>query len=548
MPVCEGSRAGLCFLDFLQNIESDPSSVFDSLSERLGGIFDRLTGRGALSEEQVGEALREVRLALLEADVSLPVVKDFIETVRVRAVGQDVLRSVAPGQQVVKIVHDVLVETLSPNAGETAALNLTGNPPTILLLAGLQGAGKTTTAAKLGLFLQTKQRKKVLLAGLDVYRPAAQAQLATLGEQYSIATLPIIEGQMPLDIAKRALESARLGGYDAVIWDTAGRQNLDEAMMAELANIHALGQKLSLSGGHALETLLVADSMTGQEAVKIAEGFMAKVAITGVILTRVDGDARGGAALSMRAATNAPIKFLGMGEKADALEVFHADRIASRILGMGDVVSLVEKAAETIDRAEAAKMAAKMKKGSFDLDDYAEQLQQMRKMGGLQAILGMLPGMGAIKNMASAGIDDKTILRQSAIISSMTKAERRNITILNASRRRRIAAGSGTDVQDINRLIKQFQDMQTMMKRMQNGGLAGMMRQLGGGKMGGMGGMPKAGSMPANLDDLPPEMRRMLEAEGGMPDMSDLMGGGLPTSTGHGLTKFQKFKKKVRRK
>src|SRR5579864_2768171 len=387
--------------------------MFESLQSRLSGVFDKLRGRGALSEADVDAALSEVRTALIDADVSLPVVKDFIEKVRPRAVGENVIRSVAPGQQVVKIVHDVLVETLG---SENAALDL-GSPPAPILMVGLQGSGKTTTSAKLGLMLQTREKKRVLMASLDVTRPAAMEQLKILGEQAQVATLPILANQMPLDIAKRAMAAARVGGYDALILDTAGRQHIDEQLMVEVAQVRDAVKP------H--ETLLVADSLTGQDAVNIAKSFNERVKLSGIILTRADGDARGGAALSMRAVTGAPIKFLATGEKLDALEAFHPSRVAARILDMGDVVGLVEKAAETIDKEKAEKLARKLKKGEFDMDDLAEQLRQMKKMGGMQGLLGMLPGIGKVKDqLAAAGFDDKVLTRQEAIIQSMTNAER----------------------------------------------------------------------------------------------------------------------------
>jgi signal recognition particle subunit SRP54 len=433
--------------------------MFDALQSRLGGVFDRLRGRGALSEADVDEALQEVRAALIDADVSLPVVKDFIDFVRPRAIGESVIRSVTPGQQVVKIVHDALVETLGH---DDAALNL-GSPPAPILMVGLQGSGKTTTSAKLGLMLQTKEKKRVLMASLDVSRPAAMEQLRILGEQAGVATLPILTNQMPLDIAKRAMAAARVGGYDVVILDTAGRQHVDEALMSEVAQVRDFAKP------H--ETLLVADSLTGQDAVNIAKAFNARVALSGIILTRADGDARGGAALSMRKVTGAPIKFLGMGEKLDALEAFHPDRVAARILDMGDVVSLVEKAAETIDREQAEKLARKMKKGEFDMNDLADQLRQMQKLGGMQGVLSMLPGVGKIKDqLASAGLDDRMLKRQEAIISSMTKKERAKPDVINGSRRKRIAGGAGVEVSDVNKLLKMHRQMADMMKKIGKGG------------------------------------------------------------------------------
>ena len=443
--------------------------MFESLQSRLSGVFDKLRGRGALTEADVDAALAEVRTALIEADVALPVVKDFIEKVRPRAIGENVIRSVTPGQQVIKIVHDVLVETLGQ---ENAALNI-GSPPAPILMVGLQGSGKTTTSAKLGLLLQTKDKKRVLMASLDTTRPAAMEQLRVLGEQAGIATLPIIAGQGPLDIAKRAMASAKVGGYDAVILDTAGRQHVDEQLMAEVAAVKALVNP------H--ETLLVADSLTGQDAVNIAKSFHDRVSVTGIILTRVDGDGRGGAALSMRFVTGAPIKFLGAGEKLDALEAFHPERVASRILDMGDVVSLVEKASETIDKEEAEKLAAKMKKGTFDMNDLKSQLNQMKKLGGMKGVLGMLPGVGKIKGqLDAAGLDDKILTRQEAIIQSMTKTERSDPDLINGSRRKRIAAGAGVEVSEVNKLLKMHRQMADVMKKMGKGGRMPTMPGMGG--------------------------------------------------------------------
>jgi signal recognition particle subunit SRP54 len=447
--------------------------MFDSLQSRLGGVFDKLRGRGALTEADVDEALKEVRSALIEADVELGVVEDFLNKVRPRAEGEDVIRSVTPAQQVVKIVHDTLVETLGT---ESAGLQL-GSPPAPILMVGLQGSGKTTTAAKLGLMLQTKEKKRVLMASLDVNRPAAMEQLKILGEQANVPTLPIISGQTPLTIAKRAMAAARVGGYDVLILDTAGRQHIDEQLMSEAAAVR------EATNPH--ETLLVADSLTGQDAVNIAKAFHTRMPLTGIILTRADGDARGGAALSMRAVTGAPIKFLGMGEKLEALEAFHPERVASRILDMGDVVSLVEKATETIDKAQAEKMAAKLKKGSFDMDDLSDQLRQMKKMGGMQGMLAMLPGVGKIKSkLDEAGLDDRVLTRQEAIISSMTKKERSDPDLINGSRRKRIAAGSGVEVSDVNKLLKMHRQMADAIKSLRKGGrgnpLAGLLGMGGG--------------------------------------------------------------------
>ncbi len=441
--------------------------MFESLSNRLSDVFDRLRRHGALSEEDVAAALREIRIALLEADVAVPVVKEFVNAVRGKAVGQEVLRSVTPGQMVVKIVHDHLVETLGGAA--PTGLNLKAVPPVVIMMVGLQGSGKTTTSAKLARLLKQRERKKVLLASLDVQRPAAQEQLAVLARQIEVDALPIVAGERPVAIAQRALDTGRRSGYDAVILDTAGRLHVDEALMQEVAAVR--------DATHPTESLLVADAMTGQDAVNVAKSFAERLDITGIILTRVDGDARGGAALSMRAVTGRPIKFMGIGEKLDALEPFHADRLAGRILGMGDVVSLVEKAAETIDQEEAEQLARKMQQGGFDLDDLAAQLRQLRKMGGMGGIMAMMPGVNKIKKqLDEARIDDGMIKRQEAIISSMTKEERHNPKLLNASRRRRIASGSGTSVPEINRLMKQYQDMAHMMKKMNKLGQKGLMR------------------------------------------------------------------------
>lgn len=442
--------------------------MFEGLSGKLGAVFDRLRGRGSLSEADVTEALREVRVALLEADVALSVVRDLVARVRERAVGVEVIRSVAPGQQVVKIVNDALVEALG-GAGAPTGIDLNAAAPVAILMVGLQGSGKTTTSGKIALRLKNRDKKKVLLASLDVHRPAAQAQLATLAGQVGVTSLPIIAGQSPMQIAARAMDMARRELFDVVVLDTAGRLAIDDALMDEVAAV-----KLA-TNPH--ETLLVVDAMTGQDAVNTATAFQAKVGVTGIVMTRVDGDARGGAALSMRAVTGAPIKLLGAGEKLDALEDFHPDRIASRILGMGDIVSLVERAAETIDQAEAEKMAARMQKGLFTLEDYANQLKQIGKMGNLQGILGMMPGVGKIKSqLADANLDTKILARQAAIISSMTPKERKQPDIIKASRKKRIAAGSGVQVQDVNRLLKQFDDMSVMMKRMSKMGQKGMMR------------------------------------------------------------------------
>jgi len=446
--------------------------MFDSLSDRLGEVFDRLRGRGALTEDDVGVALREIRIALLEADVALPVVREFVAAVREKAIGQEVLRSVTPGQMVVKIVHDHLVSVLGGDdagGGRSGGLDLNAPSPVGVMLVGLQGSGKTTTAAKIASRLKNRERKKVLMASLDVQRPAAQEQLAQLGRQIGVTTLPIVPGERPVAITQRALQTARSEGYDVVLYDTAGRLHVNEELMLEVAAVRDTAQP------H--QTLLVADAMTGQDAVNVAKAFGERAGVTGVVLTRVDGDSRGGAALSMRAITGKPIVFIGVGERIEALEQFHPERIAGRILGMGDVVSLVEKAAETADQEEAQKLAKKLEKGNFDLDDLAGQLRQLRRMGGMSGMLGMLPGIGKVKKqIEEANIDESIIKRQEAIISSMTKAERRNPKLLNASRRLRIAAGSGTSVPEINRLLKQYQDMAGMMKKMKKLGRKGLMR------------------------------------------------------------------------
>jgi signal recognition particle subunit SRP54 len=445
--------------------------MFESLSNRLTAVFDRLRRRGALSETDVEAALREIRVALLEADVALPVVKSFVDGVKAKAVGQEVIRSVTPAQMVVKIVHDHLVATLAGEdaTGAEAGLNLNAPAPVVIMMVGLQGSGKTTTTAKLARHLKERLRKKVMMASLDVQRPAAQEQLAVLGRQVSVDTLPFVAGERPVAIAKRAREAARLQGYDVLMLDTAGRLHIDEALMAEAAAVR--------DATHPTETLLVADALTGQDAVNVAKSFAERVGISGIVLTRVDGDARGGAALSMRAITGRPIKFVGVGEKLDALEAFQPDRVAGRILGMGDIVGLVEKAAETVEQEEAEKLALKIQKGSFDLDDLASQLRQLRKMGGMSSLMGMLPGIGKIKKQIDeANIDESLLKRQEAIICSMTRKERRNPKVLNGSRRRRIAAGSGTTVPEVNRLLKQYQDMSDMMRKATKLGKKGLMR------------------------------------------------------------------------
>jgi signal recognition particle subunit SRP54 len=435
--------------------------MFETLSGRLGDIFDKLRGRGVLNESDVAAAMREVRVALLEADVALPVVKDFVEKVRVRAIGQEVLRSVTPGQMVVKIVNDELVAMLG---GESEELNLAAAPPAAIMMVGLQGSGKTTSTAKIAKRLMGRERKRVLMASLDTRRPAAQEQLKILGQQAGVPTLPIIPGQMPLDIAKRAMEAARLGGYDVVMLDTAGRLHVDEGLMAELDSVKFTAMPV--------EILLVADALTGQDAVNVARQFNDRLGVTGIVLTRMDGDGRGGAALSMRAVTGRPIKLVGTGEKLDEMDSFHPSRVASRILGMGDVVSLVEKAQEMVNEQDAEALVKRLRKGQFTLVDYQKQLEQMRKMGGMSGVLGLLPGVGKLKKaLAGANIDESMLVHQDAIIKSMTPRERENTKIIAASRKKRIAAGSGTSVQEVNKLLKQHQQMADMMKKMGKGGL-----------------------------------------------------------------------------
>src|SRR5713226_9351811 len=469
--------------------------MFDSLSERIGGILDRLTRRGALTEADIDAALREVRRALLEADVALDVARAFIDKVKSQAVGVEVIKSVTPGQMVVKIVHDQLIDTLGAR-GEPVDLNAPAPVP--VMMVGLQGSGKTTTTAKLGKRLVEQGRRKVLMASLDVRRPAAMEQLAVLGKQVGIETLPIVEGQQPAQIAQRALQAGRLGGYDVVLLDTAGRTTLDEAMMAEAAEVkHAANPH---------EVLLVADALTGQDAVNLARAFDQRVGLTGIVLTRVDG--RGGAALSMRAVTGKPIKLLGVGERMDALEDFHPQRIADRILGMGDIITLVERAAATIDAEKAARAAERMRKGQFDLADLREQLVQMQQMGGMSGLMGMLPGIAKMKNqLAAANLDERVLKRQMAIIDSMTPKERRNPDVLKASRKKRVAAGSGTKVEDINRMLKMHRTMADVMKAMgagKRGPMAGLANMLGLG-----GGMPSPEQMQKLAEKMP----------GGMPGL-----------------------------
>jgi signal recognition particle subunit SRP54 len=493
--------------------------MFDTLSERLGGILDRLTRRGALGEADVDAAMREVRRALLEADVALDVVRAFTDEVKKHAVGVDVIKSVTPGQMVVKIVHDQLVQTLGATP---EPIDLHAAPPVAIMMVGLQGSGKTTTTAKLARRLTDRQKKKVLMASLDVRRPAAMEQLAVLGRDAAIETLPIVAGQTPPQIAKRALEAGRLGGYDVVLLDTAGRTTLDDEMMNEAAEIR------TTANPH--EVLLVADALTGQDAVNLARSFNERVGLTGIVLTRTDGDGRGGAALSMRAVTGKPIKLIGTGEKLDALEDFDPSRIAGRILGMGDIVSLVEKAAENIDAEKAMRAAEKMRKGQFDLADMREQLAQMQKMGGIGGLMSMMPGVAKMKNqIANAGLDENVLKRQIAIIDSMTPQERRNPDILKASRKKRIAAGAGSTPEHVNRLLKMHRGMADMMKAMggaKRGPMAGLAQAMGFG-----GG--KAGSLPSQ-EELQ-KLAEQVKAKGGNlggqlpPTMPGLPGaGGLP--------------------
>lgn len=430
--------------------------MFDNLSDNLGKVFQKLKGKGFLSEDDVNAAMREVRIALLEADVSLPVVKDFIAHVKEKAVGEEVVKSVSPAQMVIKIVQDNLVEVLGSDAVE---LNFNVSPPAVIMMVGLQGSGKTTTTGKISHLLQSKHNKKVLMASLDVYRPAAQHQLEVLGKQISVDCLEIVEGEKPEKITKRALKEAKLGGYDVLFLDTAGRLHIDDDLMQELQVVKKLSDPV--------ETLLVADSLTGQDAVNIGAEFNEKIGLSGIVLTRIDGDGRGGAALSMRHVTGCPIKFLGTGEKVTEIEVFHPDRIASRILGMGDVVSMVEKAAETVEMEDAEALAKKVKKGQFDLEDLAKQLKMMRKMGGMGGLMGMLPGIGKLKKQVDESqLDDSVLIRQEAIISSMTKQERKFPKVVNASRKKRIATGSGVSVQDVNKLLKMHKQMSGMMKKL----------------------------------------------------------------------------------
>ena len=483
--------------------------MFENLSDRLSGVFERLTKQGALSEDDVKTALREVRVALLEADVSLPVARDFVKAIQEKATGQAVTKSVTPGQQVVKIVHDELVHVLKGDT-DPGVLKI-DNPPAPILMVGLQGSGKTTTTAKLAKRLKDREGKRVLMASLDTNRPAAMEQLAILGTQIGVDTLPIVKGEDPVQIAKRAKTQASLGGYDVYMLDTAGRLHIDQELIAQAAAVRDVANPR--------ETLLVVDGLTGQDAVNVATEFDDKIGVSGVVLTRMDGDGRGGAALSMRAVTGKPIRFVGLGEKMDAIETFEPERIAGRILGMGDIVALVEKAQETVEAEQAERMMKRFQKGQFNMNDLKNQLEQMMKMGGMEGIMGMMPGMGKMKNqMAEAGMDDKVIKRQIALIQSMTKRERANPQILQASRKKRIAKGAGLEVSELNKLLKMHRQMSDMMKKLGKGGKKGMMRALGGmmGGKGGLAGMGGAG-MPseAEIEAAQAQMGKM----GGLPGL-----------------------------
>ncbi len=506
--------------------------MFESLSDRLSGVFDRLTKQGALSEDDVKTALREVRVALLEADVSLPVARDFVKAVEVKATGQAVTKSVTPGQQVVKIVHDELVAVLTGDT-DPGALKI-DNPPAPILMVGLQGGGKTTTTAKLAKRLKEREGKRVLMASLDIYRPAAMQQLEVLGQQIGVDTLPIVPGEKPVDIAKRAKTQAALGGYDVYMLDTAGRLHIDEVLMNEVEQVR--------NAVNPRETLLVVDGLTGQVAVEVAQEFDAKIGITGVALTRMDGDGRGGAALSMRAVTGKPIRFVGLGEKMDALETFEPERIAGRILGMGDIVALVEKAQQTIEAEQAERMMKRFQKGQFNMNDLKMQLEQMQKMGGMESVMGMLPGMGKMAKQAeAAGLDDKMLKRQIALIQSMTKRERANPDLLQASRKKRIAKGAGLEVSELNKLLKMQRQMSDMMKKLGKMGKGKMLKQAMQG-MFGKGGMPAG--LPGGMPDMSDpkameEAAKMLGGRGGLPGL----GGGMGLPSGlSGLGGFGKKK------
>ncbi|MFC5737845.1 signal recognition particle protein [Sinirhodobacter huangdaonensis] len=490
--------------------------MFENLSERLGGVFERLTKQGALSADDVRTALREVRTALLEADVSLPVVRDFVKRVEGKATGASVTKSVTPGQQVVKIVHDELIAMLA-GEGPADALKI-DNPPAPILMVGLQGSGKTTTTAKLARRLKEREKKRVLMASLDIYRPAAMEQLAILGTQIGVDTLPIVAGENAVQIARRAKQQATLGGYDVYLLDTAGRLHIDEVLMDEVAQVRdAVSPR---------ETLLVVDGLTGQVAVEVAQEFEDKVGISGVVLTRMDGDGRGGAALSMRAVTGKPIRFVGLGEKMDALETFEAERIAGRILGMGDIVALVEKAQEVFEKEQAERMMKRFQKGLFNMNDMKSQLEQMLKMGGMQGVMQMMPGMGKMAKQAEeAGFSDRAIRRQIALISAMTKQERAHPEMLQASRKKRIAAGAGLDVAELNRLLKMHRQMADTMKKLGKMGKGGMLKQAMAAMQGKMGGLPDAGDMdPAKMEEAAKALGQMK----GLPSMPGLGGMGLP--------------------
>ncbi|MEL7115822.1 MAG: signal recognition particle protein [Pseudomonadota bacterium] len=501
--------------------------MFENLSERLGGVFDRLTKQGALSEDDVKTALREVRVALLEADVSLPVARDFVKAVQEKATGQAVTKSVTPGQQVVKIVHDELVHVLAGDNEEPGELKI-DNPPAPILMVGLQGSGKTTTTAKLARRLKEVNGKRVLMASLDIYRPAAMQQLEVLGAQIGVDTLPIVQGQTAQDIAKRAKQQATLGGYDVYMLDTAGRLSINEELMAEVEAVRDVTSPR--------ETLLVVDGLTGQDAVNTAENFDQRIGVSGVVLTRMDGDGRGGAALSMRAVTGKPIKYVGLGEKMDALEEFHPERIAGRILGMGDIVSLVEKAQQTIEAEQAERMMKRFQKGQFNMNDLKMQLEQMQKMGGMEGLMGMMPGVGKMKNqMGDAGIDDKMITRQIALIQSMTKRERANPQVLQASRKKRIAKGAGLEVSELNRLLKMQRQMSDMMKKLGRG-KGGMLKQMMGSMFG------KGGPSQAEVAAAAKSMGAPGGAPGALPPGFPGMPGGGGMQLPPGLSGFGKKK------
>ncbi|TVS02730.1 MAG: signal recognition particle protein [Rhodobacteraceae bacterium] len=495
--------------------------MFENLSERLSGVFDRLTKQGALSEDDVRAALREVRVALLEADVSLDVTRDFVKRVQKKATGAAVTKSVTPGQQVVKIVHDELIAMLE-GEGDPGALKI-DNPPAPVLMVGLQGSGKTTTTAKLARRLTEREGKRVLMASLDTNRPAAMEQLAILGTQIGVDTLPIVKGQTAVEIAKRAKQQATLGGYDVFLLDTAGRLHIDDVLMDEVQAVRDVANPR--------ETLLVVDGLTGQDAVNVAAEFDGKLGVSGVILTRMDGDGRGGAALSMRAVTGKPIRFVGLGEKTDALETFDPKRIAGRILGMGDIVALVEKAQEVLEVEQAERMMKRFQKGMFNMNDLRMQLEQMLKMGGMQGVMGMMPGMGKMSKQAeAAGFDDTMLKRQIALINSMTKKERANPAILQASRKKRIAKGAGLEVSELNKLLKQHRQMADMMKTM---GKKGMLKQA-------MAGMMGKDATP-DTDPLDPKVMQQAARQMGMnPGMSGM--GGMPGGLPPGLSGV--FKKK----